>query len=194
MNNLLVIIDNGHGADTPGKCSPDGRYREWAWTRKLANRIAQQLKTHGIECHILVPEDADIPLAQRVGRVKKLARRSECILVSLHSNAAGNGAAWQAASGWSVFVDPRAGKESRRLAQALYNQAAKAGILGNRAPSAQGYNTASLAMCRDTPCPAVLTENMFHDNARDVDFLLSEEGLECIAEVHLKGILNFATQ
>nr|DAT77576.1 MAG TPA: MurNAc-LAA [Caudoviricetes sp.] len=29
-------------------------------------------------------------------------------------------------------------------------------------------------MCRDTKCPAVLTENLFQDNKEDVEFLLSE--------------------
>lgn len=31
-------------------------------------------------------------------------------------------------------------------------------------------------MCRDTKCPAILTENLFQDNKEDVDFLLSEKG------------------
>lgn len=35
---MKVLIDNGHGADTPGKCSPDGRLREYAYTRDIADR------------------------------------------------------------------------------------------------------------------------------------------------------------
>lgn len=27
---MKILIDNGHGAETPGKCSPDGRLREYA--------------------------------------------------------------------------------------------------------------------------------------------------------------------
>lgn len=32
---MKVLIDNGHGENTPGKRSPDGRLREWAYSRKL---------------------------------------------------------------------------------------------------------------------------------------------------------------
>ena len=26
---MKILIDNGHGSNTPGKCSPDRRYRGW---------------------------------------------------------------------------------------------------------------------------------------------------------------------
>ncbi len=29
---MKILIDNGHGTETPGKCSPDGRLREYAYT------------------------------------------------------------------------------------------------------------------------------------------------------------------
>lgn len=33
---MKVLLDNGHGAETPGKRSPDGRLREYAYTREIA--------------------------------------------------------------------------------------------------------------------------------------------------------------
>ncbi len=48
-----------------------------------------------------------------------------------------------------------------------------------------------LAICRDTPCPAVLTENLFMDNRADADYLLSERGRLALAEVHADGIADF---
>ncbi len=35
---MKVLIDNGHGSDTPGKRSPNGRLREYAYTREIADR------------------------------------------------------------------------------------------------------------------------------------------------------------
>ena len=32
---MKVLIDNGHGSNTPGKCSPDGRLKEYAYTREI---------------------------------------------------------------------------------------------------------------------------------------------------------------
>ena len=46
-------------------------------------------------------------------------------------------------------------------------------------------------MCRDTICPAVLTENLLQDNKDDVDFLLSEKGKQAIVDVHYNGIIKY---
>lgn len=31
----LICLDNGHGAETLGKCSPDKRLREYAYAREI---------------------------------------------------------------------------------------------------------------------------------------------------------------
>ena len=46
-------------------------------------------------------------------------------------------------------------------------------------------------MLTKTKCAAVLTENLFQDNKEDVDFLLSEEGMNAIERLHVEGILDF---
>ena len=30
---MIVLIDNGHGSDTPGKCSPDQKLKEYLKSR-----------------------------------------------------------------------------------------------------------------------------------------------------------------
>lgn len=42
---MKILIDNGHGNDTPGKRSPDGRLLEWAYTREIADRVAARLQS-----------------------------------------------------------------------------------------------------------------------------------------------------
>ena len=44
---------------------------------------------------------------------------------------------------------------------------------------------------RHTLCPAVLTENLFMDNANDVDFLQSHSGKEAITMLHVEGIREY---
>ena len=56
------------------------------------------------------------------------------------------------------------------------------------------YLTQNLAMCRDTLCAAVLTENLFQDNREDVAFLLSEEGKQAVTAAHVQGIKSFINQ
>lgn len=33
---MKILLDNGHGQNTPGKRSPDGHFREYAYNRFLA--------------------------------------------------------------------------------------------------------------------------------------------------------------
>lgn len=99
---MKILIDNGHGKETPGKCSPDGRLKEYAYTREIADRVVTELQNEGVDAIRIVPEDNDVTLSERVRRANVFG--NEAILVSIHCNAMGNGAEWMSASGWSVFV------------------------------------------------------------------------------------------
>lgn len=191
---MIVLIDNGHGRETPGKRSPDGRLREYAWAREIARRIAIALQREGIDARLLVPETTDIPLSVRTRRVNEVCKaegaRNVC-LVSIHNNAAGADGRWHDARGFAVYVSNNAGQGSRRLAAEFYAGAKARGLTGNRATPPQGFWQASLAMCRDTKCAAVLTENLFQDNREDVAYLLSSEGKTAIADLHVNAISNY---
>ncbi len=50
---------------------------------------------------------------------------------------------------------------------------------------------ADFYILRHTACPAVLTENLFMDNPADCAFLLSEEGQQSIADLHVDGITAY---
>lgn len=190
----FVIIDNGHGIDTPGKRSPDGRVLEWQWTRRCARQLAALLAGRGIASALLSPSEADMPLAQRCRLANALANgHPGAILVSLHSNASGDGTVWGNASGWSVFVAPHASARSLRLAACLFEQAHRRNLLGNRHTPAELCHRARFAICTATRCPAVLTENMFHDNRADAAFLASDEGVATIAALHADAIEAYYT-
>ena len=92
---MKVLIDNGHGIETLGKRSPDGRLKEYAYTREVADRVVKALTAAGIDAVRIVPEDADVPLSERCTRANALYTESgkQAILVSIHCNAAGNGSA-----------------------------------------------------------------------------------------------------
>lgn len=195
MNNssIVVMLDNGHGANTKGKCSPDKRLLEYRWAREMVDLIIEQLSKLGIKAIKLVPEDIDVSLRERVKRANQIYKDSNkrAILISVHCNAAGADGKWHNASGWSVFIAQNASSNSKRLAQSLYKEAKKQGLQGNRSVPKEEYWVQSLAICRDTNCPAILTENMFQDNKGDVAILLSDEGKKKIADVHVQGILNY---
>ena len=63
-NAMKVLIDNGHGVETEGKRSPDGRLREYAYTREIADRVMNRLQTEGIESIRIIPEETDVELKE----------------------------------------------------------------------------------------------------------------------------------
>lgn len=191
---FILILDNGHGSNTPGKCSPDRTLREYAWTRLMTALIAQKARAHGIRTEIIVPETTDIPLGKRSARANALARKhglKKCLFVSVHINAAGADGKWHDATGFSAWVAPNASRNSKTFASLITEEMHRRGLRGNRAPNPLGYHTANFAVIRRADCPAVLTENLFQDNRTEVRYLLSPQGQDTIAEAHVAAIEKY---
>ena len=190
---MIVLIDNEHGRETKGKCSPYQRLREWKYTREIAKEVVAILSQHGVNAQLLTPEDGDIAISERCRRANNIYRHfgKDIILVSIHNNAAGADGKWHYARGLSAHVGLNASSKSKMLAQYLWNEAIAQGLKGNRSVPAAPYIAQNLAICRDTLCPAVLTENLFQDNKEDVDLLLSEEGKEKVTATHVNAIVEF---
>ena len=190
---MKIIIDNGHGRDTAGKRSPDGRLLEYAYAREIAVRLERELKARGYDAQRIVPEENDISLKERCNRANRIyaAAGKKAILVSIHCNAAGADGKWHDAKGWSAYVSRNASKKSKELACRLIDAAETQGLKVRRYSQNEPYWTQNLAICRDTNCPAVLTENLFQDNREDVDYLLSEKGKQTIVELHVQGIMAY---
>lgn len=191
---MKILIDNGHGENTPGKCSPDAALYEWSWTREIARCVVNSLRKQGYDAELLVREDSDVSLRERVKRVNAVCAEEgskNVLCVSIHCNAAGRDGRWYNASGWSVYVGKNASVASKTLARTLYDVADSLDMQGNRSVPKGRYWVQDLAICRDTLCPAVLTENMFMDNREDVKFLLSREGKQKCVDVHVDGIIRY---
>ncbi len=189
----IIILDNGHGEDTPGKCSPDKKIREYSYCRQIVKGIKEKLQNE-FEVYELVPETKDISLTERVKRANGICNlnpNAEIILISVHLNAASDGTKWCNASGWSGWVSNIASAKSKKLAQSLYHFCELFDLQGNRSVPKEKYWVANFAIISKTKCPAVLTENMFQDNKEDVEFLLSDAGKKDIIDLHVLGIKKY---
>ena len=123
---MKILIDNGHGEETPGKRSPDGLFREYKYARQIAEEVVKQLQAKGYDAQRIVTEDNDVSLAERCKRVNAICDKvgaGNVILVSVHVDAAGNGQ-WMNASGWSAFTS-RGKTKADVLADSLYDAAKK---------------------------------------------------------------------
>ncbi len=193
---MKILLDNGHGIDTPGKRSPDGHFREYAYNRYLAFRIREQLLALGLDAQLLVPEREDISLQERCRRVNKICQQlgaDQVLLISIHVNAAGNGKEWKDARGWCCFTT--AGETTADTLATFLYEAAQAQLPGHRIRKDTTDGDPDLEkdfyILRHTRCPAVLTENLFMDNQEDVALLKSEEGAEALVNLHVEGILLY---
>lgn len=193
---MTILLDPGHGSDTPGKRSPDGRFLEYAFNRDIAARVASKLTTLGLNTEIIVPELTDIPLKERVSRINSRCAalgKGNVILVSIHANAAGNGSKWMNARGWSCYTS-KGDTAADALATCLCEAAAKYfKDLRIRTDFSDGDPDfeESFYILRHTTCPAVLVENFFYDNPDDLRFLESEEGRELVTKVIVEGVTEY---
>ena len=196
---ICIILDNGHGINTPGKCSPCKSLKEWEYNRDIVLRIKTVLTQLGIKYHILVPENEDISLTTRAKRANEIYNKLKTqgitsVLISVHVNAAGNGT-WKCATGWSAYTS-KGQTKGDTLATALYAAAKKIlnplnkKIRMDLIDKDPDYEE-NFTILKKSICPAVLTENFFMDCKKDCEWLLTENGRQTITDIHIHGILNY---
>ena len=191
---MVILTDPGHGENTAGKRSPDGRLLEWKYSREIAAEVVKRLKTMDYNAQQLVTEENDISLGTRCKRVNDICKHfgaSNVLVVSVHCNAAGADGKWHDARGWQACVSLNASAKSKQLASYLFDAAQVEGLKMRSPKPGQKWWAQNLAICRDTLCPAVLTENLFQDNLADMEYLLSDEGRKAIVNLHVNGIINY---
>ena len=197
----VILLDNGHGKSTPGKRSPklpDGsQFFEYEFNRDIVRRIAAKLDKLGIKYEILVPEvENDISLTSRAARANKFCDKygvSNCVFLSVHANAAGNGHDWMTAKGWCCYTS-KGETASDPIAEMFMREAEKVlsplGWTIRKWSSAKYSWEENYTVLVKTKCPAILTESLFYDNKEEVQFLMSEKGRDTIAQIHVNAILK----
>jgi N-acetylmuramoyl-L-alanine amidase len=211
---VVVFLDNGHCASTPGKKSPDGTLREYLYAREIVNGIVKELKAQGINYYLVHPEDDYVILSkgtckdldsrdlvlrcsrinEKYAEVKKQGKTA--FLISVHVNAAGNGE-WMKATGWSAWTT-KGQNNSDKLAEKLYDAAEEIlkplgkTVRIDKSDGDRDYES-DFYILKKSNCVCTLTENFFMDYKNDVEFLLSEEGKKAIIDLHVKGIEKYIT-
>ena len=200
MKQIKIILGTAHLSSTPGKRSPDGKFREYAYSRKVCKAVQEELLSRGVDCVIDYLDD-DMPglnssqeLVKRVQIVNTIAKKTDSLYVSIHVNASAN-SDWDKATGFAIYTSPGETK-SDTLATDIFDEATKLlKPIGKSLRKDMSDNDPDFEenfyVLRKTTCPAVLTENFFQNTKSDVEWLESEEGFKTVVTYHVNGILKY---
>lgn len=193
----LILIDNGHGVNTAGKRSPDGKLIEAVYARDIASNVVSELRRLGYNAQLLTPEIYDVKLLERVHRVNVKCQslgKENVLCVSIHCNAAGNGSEWMKATGWEIWTSE--GRTDSDVLADHFIQMAKRHFVGQvirewKKEDGERDKEKNFTLLKSTLCPAVLTENFFMDSRKDVKYLLSKEGRSAVVRCHVDAIVSY---
>ncbi len=178
---MKIMLDAGHGYNTPGKRSPDGM-REYEFTRAVANYAKQLLANYkNVTVYFSHSDQEDVPLQARTNKANSL---NVDIFVSIHANAFGSGG-WNNVGGIETYVYPSRPPVAYQLAQKIQRNLVVATGLENR-----GVKTADFHVLRETKMDAVLAECGFMTNPNEIKLLRSETYRKTVAEAIVKGLAD----
>lgn len=193
----MILLDNGHGENTPGKRSPDGVFREYLFNREIAQEAERELRKKGYECERIVKCAIDVSLSQRAKIVNEYCAEygtKNVVLISIHVNAAGDGSEWMDARGVCIFTS-RGKTKSDELAD-IYIEEADKNFIGHKIRKDYSDGDAdwesNFTILSKTKCPAVLIENFFMDNREDLAYLQSPEGKKAIVKTIVDAAIRYA--
>lgn len=155
---MKIMLDAGHGPNTPGKRSPDG-IKEYEFNRDIANKIKQELENYeGVTIYFAHDDKRDVSLIERTNKANSL---KVDVYISLHVNALdgrmGNH------GGIETYVYTTKPKEAYALAQRIQAELIEATGLRDR-----GVKTANFHVLRETRMTALLIETGFMDSRTDL--------------------------
>ena len=187
----VFLLDNGHGKETAGKCSPvwpDGsQLLEWEFARQMVKLIKEKAVAAGLLVVELVPETNDVPLADRCKRANGWhdATNARAVLLSMHSNAGGG-------TGFEVYTSRGNTKADYYATIICKVLIAAFPYLKMRSDLSDGDvdKEADFYILKHTRCPAILCENLFMDNFADCRLLMQEDFRQKLADAYVEAMIK----
>ncbi|WP_391203409.1 N-acetylmuramoyl-L-alanine amidase family protein [Psychrobacillus sp. L4] len=160
---MKIMLDAGHGPETPGKRTPDGKMREFEFNQAVVQLMKEELQQSGVIVILSHIGTSDVPLNERTALANKLGVDA---FISIHANAFGS--SFNDVSGIETFMYTKPSNHSKILAQNIQDSLCSTTKRNNR-----GVKQANFAVLRDTKMPAVLVECGFMTNRAEAALLQS---------------------
>lgn len=190
---MFIVLDCGHSKLTKGKRSPDGRFLEYEYNRRLGKAIGQRLTDMGISwCFTYDTEDEiDLSLTERANvanRFSKMYGSKNVLLISIHHNAAGDGKDFVKANGWEIYTT-KGDTVSDKYADIFCEEAEK--VLKPLGRKVRGHKEHNFTVIYKTVCPSVLIEYGFFTDREEMEWMLTDEALNAFVELTVNSIQRF---
>ncbi len=204
LNKYKWLLDAGHGGVTPegfyttspGKMHvfDDGlTFYEGVNNRAIVDRLLPMLKKFEIDYELVYDQITDTPLSKRVSTANKIQAESDtrCIYVSVHSDAMPEGHHGKG-SGFSIYTSKGETKSDivGEIFSTMYRHHLNQFKFRQDPSDGDADMEEDFYVLRKTNCPAILIENLFFDNRKEAEFLLSDQGRQKIADVLLLSIIH----
>jgi N-acetylmuramoyl-L-alanine amidase len=193
----MILINPGHGNNTAGKRSPvwgDGsQLFEWEFNREVSRILSSMLNDVGIANKIIVTENEDILLPERVRRANEIYEADKSTFgIDIHGNAFDES---ERAEGWEIWTY-KGESESDVIAEYIGQEAAMALTpLGfkMRFDMSDGDidKESSFYILKHTLCPWALSENGFYTNEEECKYMMSHDGKWMFAKIHFNAIVKY---
>lgn len=155
----IIVLDPGHGGNDPGAVY--NNYREKDFNLELALAVKTHLvNNYAAAVYLTRDTDITVNLMARTGFVNNLGAD---VFISLHINAGGG-------TGFESFIFTGAPLNTQNIQRTIHS--AVAGFYQSLGFPDRGMKRANFAVLRNTGMPAVLLENLFIDNPKDLEQLL----------------------
>lgn len=177
----IVVWDPGHGGKDPGGTGHN--LQEKDVVLNIATQAARLLKEQYEDVQSLLTRSTDV-FVDLKARTDFANNAKADVLVSVHCNAGGG------EGGFESFIYNGTVSDVAIQFQQILHQSIFEKLKANQVLD-RGPKRANLHMCRESKMPAVLTENLFIDVAKDAALLKQPEVITVIAQGHVTGVAQF---
>ncbi|WP_299094216.1 N-acetylmuramoyl-L-alanine amidase [uncultured Metabacillus sp.] len=179
---MKIMIDAGHGYETPGKRTVDGM-QEYEFNRTVAKEMRKLLTAYdGVTVLFSHSDNRDVPLSERTAKAN---RENVNLFVSIHANAHGNGREWTSAAGIETYV-----YSSKPMAAYQLAKNVQASLVKHTSLKDRGVKTANFHVLKETNMTAILVECGFMTNKNEASLLRSAAYRLTCARAIVAGIVT----
>ena len=183
VEELLIVIDAGHGGEDPGKVGINGAL-EKDINLQMAEKLRSKLEESGVKVRMtreddVVPDKKNDDMRERLLLIEEL---EPVLVVSVHQNSFSD----ESVHGAQVFYYTKSDK-GREAAQMIQSSLLELDSTNNREIKANS----EYYLLKKTSVPTVIVECGFLSNLEEANLLILDEYQEEITESICTGILKW---